>query len=151
MGKKATKKATKKAEEEEEEQEVLDVPEEKEVKPAKTKKAEKKPAFDLTDIFSEIFRGKLSQYISLNAEVLTLKGEAEGSDQTEEIQGRKDSMAKKVEGASSTILEDELKSLEKWIENEQSKLKKKINQVSQAFTESKDSLVNTGFFSEGDV
>lgn len=149
MAKKA-KRGPKKAEKEEEE-EVLDAPEEKEVKTTKTKKVEKKPAFDLTDIFSETFRGKLGQYISLNSEVLTLKGEAEGSDQTEEINGRKESMAKKVEGTASTILEDELKTLENWIEDEQAKLKAKINQVGQAFTESKDSLVSTGFFSEGDV
>ena len=104
MGKKAKKVAKVEIEDEEE---VLDVKKEEEAKPAKGKKA----SFDLADIFSESFRERLTQYISLNSEVLTLKGEAENSDQTEEISQRKAAMAEKVEGAAGTILKEELGSL----------------------------------------
>jgi|JI6StandDraft_1071083.scaffolds.fasta_scaffold269053_2 hypothetical protein len=108
MGKKAKKVAKVEIEDEEE---VLDVKKEEEAKPAKGKKVLKKASFDLADIFSESFRERLTQYISLNSEVLTLKGEAENSDQTEEISQRKAAMAEKVEGAAGTILKEELGSL----------------------------------------
>ena len=110
MGKKAKKtqkKVQSEAEEEEVEQEVVPEP--------KSKKGAKKSTFALTDIFSESFRERLSQYISLNAEILTLKGNSEGSDQSEEINKRKSEMADRVEGAAGSILKEELGTLEDWI------------------------------------
>jgi hypothetical protein len=80
MGKKAKQSAKKQIEEPE-------VDAEEEVQPEKVekkaKKGAKKGAFDLKDIFSESFRERLSQYIGLNEEVLTLIGEIEGKDKSE--------------------------------------------------------------------
>lgn len=73
--KKVTKKVEVEAEQSEEEQEV------KEEKPKKGAKG--KASFDLKDILSETFRGRLTQYIALNQEVLTLRGKDEGTDKTE--------------------------------------------------------------------
>lgn len=79
MGRKA-KNQTKKelAEEPEADEEPQVEPQEK-----KGKKGIKKEAFDLKNIFSESFRGRLSQYIDLNEEVLNLIGEHEGKDKSE--------------------------------------------------------------------
>ena len=80
MGKKA-KRGSKKQIEEPEVDAEEDVQPEKVEK--KGKKGAKKGTFDLKDIFSESFRGRLSQYIGLNEEVLTLIGEVEGKDKSE--------------------------------------------------------------------
>ena len=79
MGKKAKKPTKKQIEEEEPEVDEEEPQPEKKV----NTKAAKKLTFDLKDIFSESFRGRLSQYIGLNEEVLTLIGEFEGKDKSE--------------------------------------------------------------------
>lgn len=79
---------------------------------AATKKGGKKANEANWDIFSEGFKDRLSQFVDLNEEVLQLKGSVEGTDQTEQINERKERMAKKVEEAAAAILKDELGSLE---------------------------------------
>lgn len=75
-------------------------------KTEKPKKASTSTAIDLKDYFSESFRDRLGQYIALNQEVLTLKANVEGVDQSDEINKRKDQMATKVEEAAVSILKD---------------------------------------------
>lgn len=87
----------------------------------------------------------------MNSEVLTLKGNAEKSDQSEEISRRKADMAEKVEGAAGSILKEELGELEEWIKGEQTKLSKNILNLSEAYSESKKILVDTGFFKEAEI
>lgn len=96
----------------------------------KPSRASKKSSFDLANIFSESFRQRLSDYIALNSEVMTLRGSIEKSDQSEEIARRKADMAEKVEGAAGGILKGELVDLEDWIKEEQTKLSERIIKIS---------------------
>lgn len=87
--------------------------EEKEEVPAQTAgKKQKKTDEANWDIFSEGFKDRLSQFVDLNEEVLQLKASVEGSDQTDQINERKERMARKVEEAAAAILKEELGSLE---------------------------------------
>ena len=62
------------------------IKEEKEEKPQASAKKEKKGEVSSDwDIFSDGFKDRLNQFISLNKEVLDLKSKVEGSDQSEQI------------------------------------------------------------------
>lgn len=81
----------------------------------KTKQIEKEPKEDKVpvsskkeqssssdwDIFTDTFKDRLSQFIGLNKEVLELQSTVEGSDQTEQINARKERMANRVEEAAT--------------------------------------------------
>lgn len=83
------------------------VKEEKEDKPLVSAKKEKnKEASSDWDIFSDGFKDRLNQFITLNKEVLDLKSTVEGSDQSDQINERKERMANKVEEAAAVILKD---------------------------------------------
>lgn len=126
---------------------------EKETKEDKPQAAGKKgkDATPEWDIFSDGFKDRLNQFISLNKEVLDLKASVEGTDQTEQINERKAGMAKKVEEAAAAILQDELSSLEEWIKEQQLKLKEEITKIEEAYENSRKTLISTGFFSEEEV
>ena len=141
MGKKAKKAAQKIPEEEANE----DVPEEK------PQKKQAKSSFDLKDVLSESFRGKLTQYISLNSEVLNLKGEAEGVDNSAEIDSRKAKMADRVEQASADILRLELGALEEWIGEQQVQVSEDMIKLDKVYSDNKRNLESTNSFKPSEV
>ena len=142
MGKKAKKNVKKIPDEEEAEEEVQQ---------EKPKKVKSKSSFDLKDIFSESIRGRLSQYISLNQEVLNLKGQAEGTDNSEEIEERKAKMSNRVEQAATDILRLELSSLEDWIGEQQVHLSDDIVKLGKVYDDNKANLQATNAFKQSEI
>lgn len=63
------------------------------------------------DIFTDTFKERLSQFIGLNKEVLDIQSAVEGTDQSDQIDTRRERMATKVEEAATEILRNELTSL----------------------------------------
>ena len=129
---------------------VEDVSDE-EVPEEKPQKKQAKSAFDLKDIFSESFRTRLTQYISLNKEVLSLKGEAEGVDNSAEAEQRKSKMSDRVEQASTDILRLELGALEEWIGDQQVQISDDIVSLNKVYDENKNNLEKTNSFKAYEV
>ena len=126
--------------------------EDKEEKPQVSAKKEKKQDLSADwDIFSDGFKNRLNQFISLNKEVLDWKSTVEGTDQSSQINERKDRMAGKVEEAAAVILKEELTSLEEWIADQQGKLKEEIGKIEDAYEGSRKNLLATGSFSEDEI
>lgn len=117
----------------------------------KPQKKQAQSAFDLKDIFSESFRARLSQYISLNKEVLNMKGEAEGVDNSAEIEQRKSKMSDRVEQASTDILRLELGALEEWMGDQQVQISDDIVGLNKVYDENKNNLEKTNSFKANEV
>lgn len=60
-------------------------------------------------------------------------------------------MAAKVEEAATSILKNELSTLEEWIVEQQQKLQEEVNKIEKAYEENRKVLLSTGSFSEEEV
>ena len=123
----------------------------KEEKAAPSAQKEKGAASGEWDIFSDSFKERLSQFISLNQEVLELKSNVEGSDQTDQVNERKDRMAGRVEEAAAEILKNELSTLEGWVRDQQLRLEEDIKKIETVYETTRSSLLSTGAFNEDEV
>lgn len=85
------------------------------------------------EVFSQSFRDRLDQYSSLSKEVLNLKADLEGSSPNQEIKDRRERVSARVEEASSTILREELESLEEWIAEQQKNLAAQVARIHTAY------------------
>ena len=103
------------------------------------------------DVFSEGFHDRLAKFSSLNEEVLNLKAEIEGGDQTEELKARKEKVSSRIEDASSKILKSELESLEVWIGEQRGKISGEVDKINDCYEKNKANLEETGSFSEKEI
>ena len=119
--------------------------------PAASKKGKAGTASGDWDIFSDSFKDRLSQFISVNQEVLELKSNVEGSDQTDQINEKKERMAGRVEEAAADILKNELSTLEEWIRDQQNRLETDIKKIEEVYENTRASLSSSGHFTEDEI
>lgn len=74
------------------------------------------------EYLSEEFYKKLSAFTTLNNELLKLRADSKGTDESTERSTSVERVSEKLEAAASKVLKDELASLEKWIDLEQKSL-----------------------------
>lgn len=119
---------------------------EKKAKPEKVAEPKEGSSEDW-DIFTDDFKDRLNEFITLNEEVLELKASVEGVDESEQFQENKKKMACRIEEAAIDILKGEVSGLEDWIKGQVKEVDEAIKKIEDAYETNRSSLLATGVFS----
>ena len=68
-----------------------------------------------------------------------------------ELDGVTERVSGKIEEACSAVLKEDLKGAEEWIEEQQKLVQEQIDKINSAYSDTKNTLTNTGTFTESEV